>query len=139
MPDADNQPIGNNTLATVLAVGEPMLAGAIAEKRGDLNAAIAQYDRGVRLEDGLVYNEPADWAMPTRHVLGAALIKAGRPAEAETVYWEDLRRNRENGWALAGLAATYKAKGDASGERAAQRAFAKAWFGPKAGPALAAL
>ena len=31
------------------------------------------------------------------------LLEAGRPAEAETVYWEDLKRNRENGWALTGL------------------------------------
>ena len=30
-------------------------------------------------------------------VLGAVLLQAGRTGEAETVYWEDLRRNPENG------------------------------------------
>ena len=40
---------------------------------------------------------------PPRHALGAILLQAGRPDEAETVYWEDLRRNRESGWALFGL------------------------------------
>ena len=43
--------------------------------------------------------------------LGAVLLEAGRPAEAETVYWEDLRRNKENGWALFGLMQALKAQG----------------------------
>ena len=60
-------------------------------------------ERAVRLEDALVYTEPSEWAFPPRHALGAVLLEAGRPAEAETVYWEDLKRNRENGWALTGL------------------------------------
>jgi tetratricopeptide (TPR) repeat protein len=126
-PVFDQTPMGNNTLRAILAVGEPMLAGAIAARRGNWSEAVAQYDRGVRLEDALVYNEPADWAMPPRHVLGAALLKAGRPAEAESVYWEDLRRNPENGWALAGLAAALDAqqKGDAA--RQARERLAQAW------------
>ena len=41
---------------------------------------------------------------------GAALLAAGRPAEAETVYWEDLRRNPENGWALFGVVQALKAQ-----------------------------
>jgi tetratricopeptide (TPR) repeat protein len=125
--DFDKTPMGNNTLRSVLAVGEPMLAGAIAEKRGQLDVAITQYDRGVRLEDALIYNEPADWAMPTRHVLGAALLKAGRPAEAETVYWDDLKRNRENGWALAGLAAALDAQNKTDAARQARERLARAW------------
>ena len=40
---------------------------------------------------------------PPRLALGAILLKAGRPDEAETVYWEDLKRNRESGWSLFGL------------------------------------
>lgn len=126
-PGFEKTPMGNNTLASVLAVGEPMLAGAIAERRGDVTAAIAQYDRGVRLEDALVYNEPADWAMPSRHVLGAALLKAGRPAEAETVFWEDLKRNRENGWALAGLAQALDAQKKTDASRAVRERFTRAW------------
>ena len=57
----------------------------------------------MRLEDALIYTEPPDWHAPVRHWLGAVLLEAGRPAEAEVVYWEDLKRNRENGWALFGL------------------------------------
>jgi hypothetical protein len=46
---------------------------------------------------------------------------------------------RNNGWALAGLAEVYKKKGDAKGEAAARRAYARTWFGPAAGPDLARL
>jgi hypothetical protein len=31
------------------------------------------------------------------------LLQAGRAEEAEAVYWEDLRRNPENGWSLYGV------------------------------------
>ncbi len=55
------------------------------------------------LEDGLLYDEPPDGYIPVRQVLGALLLEAGLPAEAEVVYWEDLRRNPENGYSLFGL------------------------------------
>lgn len=127
VPGFDESPMGNNTLRTVLAVGEPMLAGAIAERQKNLSEAIAQYDRGVRLEDALVYNEPLDWPMSSRHVLGAALLKAGRAAEAETVYWDDLRRNPENGWALFGLMQALEAQQKTSAGRQARERFERAW------------
>src|SRR5262249_60127378 len=60
-------------------------------------------ERAVHFEDALVYTEPAEFHYPPRQALGAALLEAGRNAEAETVYWEDLRRNKENGWSLFGL------------------------------------
>ncbi len=41
--------------------------------------------------------------LPVRHALGALLIADGRAREAEAVYREDLKRNRENGWGLVGL------------------------------------
>lgn len=81
----------------------------------------------MRLEDGLVYTEPAVWHFPPRHALGAVLLGAGRPDEAETVYWQDLERHPENGWALAGLARALRSQGE--GERAAviEARFEKAW------------
>ena len=44
----------------------------------------------VAIEDGIPYNEPPVWHHPPRQVLGAVLLEAGRPAEAEAVYREDL-------------------------------------------------
>ncbi len=65
--------------------------------------AIASLERAVRLDDALVYTEPSEFMFPPRLALGAILLQAGRPDEAETVYWEDLKRNRESGWSLFGL------------------------------------
>jgi hypothetical protein len=52
---------------------------------------------------------------------------AGRPAEAERVFREDLDRFADNGWSLFGLAEALDAQGRAS-EAAAQRAaFEQVW------------
>ena len=116
-----------NTAAAILAVAPPVLAGELASRRGDHDAAIADLERAVRLEDGLVYTEPAEWHYPPRQALGAVLLAAGKAKEAETVYWEDLRRNPGNGWSLFGLAAALRAQGQADGAAAAQARFDKAW------------
>jgi len=87
----------------IVAVALEVLGGDLAARQKQHDTAIAHFDRAVRLEDALIYTEPPDWHAPVRHWLGAALLDAGRPAEAEIVYWEDLTRNRENGWALVGL------------------------------------
>lgn len=116
-----------NTMASVLKIAPESLAGEIAAARKDYDRAIAHLERAVRLEDGLVYTEPAEWVYPTRHELGAVLLKAGRPAEAETVYWEDLKRNRENGWALGGLVDALNAQNRVAEAATAQERFRTAW------------
>jgi pimeloyl-ACP methyl ester carboxylesterase len=110
-PSLDQPLFSPNTGRAILAIGPAVLAGEIAAARGQFDAAIAHLDRAVRLEDALIYTEPAEWAFPVRHALGAVLLEAGRAAEAETVYWDDLRRNRENAWALAGLLQALRAQG----------------------------
>lgn len=100
-----------NTMRAVLSIAPEVLGGELAAARKDYASAIAHLERAVRLDDGLVYTEPAEWHYPPRHALGAVLLQAGRPAEAETVYWEDLKRNPGNGWALSGLVQALKAQG----------------------------
>ncbi len=51
----------------------------------------------------MLYDEPSDGYFPARQVLGALLLEAGLPTEAEVVYWEDPHRNLENGYSLFGL------------------------------------
>jgi tetratricopeptide (TPR) repeat protein len=99
-----------NTGRSVLSIAPEVLAGDIALSRRQYDQAIAHYERAVRLNDGLIYTEPAEWHFPPRHALGAALLEAGRAAEAETVYWEDLRRHPDNGWALYGVVQALKAQ-----------------------------
>lgn len=55
------------------------------------------FDRAIRYEDALIYQEPPDWPAPVRQNLGATLLEAGRADEAEAVYWEDLRKNPGTG------------------------------------------
>lgn len=118
---------GNNTAHEVLAVAEHMLAGELAYQRGSMDEAIAELREAVRIEDRLTYNEPPDWLQPVRHTLGAVLLDAGRPAEAEQVYRDDLRKLPNNGWSLHGLARSLKARGATAEAAEVEAQFRKAW------------
>ena len=95
--------IGYGTAEGLLTIAEEIVLGELAYAEGYTLEALAHLERAVRLEDGLLYNEPPDWYFPVRHLLGAMLLDAGRPGEAEVVYAADLRRNPENGYSLLGL------------------------------------
>jgi tetratricopeptide (TPR) repeat protein len=112
-------------LSRTLKVSERILAGELAAARKDYAAAVKALEQAVALEDANVYFEPPLWYQPARHWLGAALLKAGKAARAETVYREDLARNPANGWALRGLVDSLKAQRKPSGE--AERQFQAAW------------
>jgi tetratricopeptide (TPR) repeat protein len=116
-----------NTGHMVLSIAKEVLAGEIAAAKKNYDPAIAHLERAVRLEDALVYTEPAEFHFPPRQALGAVLLEANRPAEAETVYWEDLKRNRENGWALFGLMQALKAEGKNEDAALVESRFKKAW------------
>ncbi len=116
-----------NTAANIFAIAPLVLGGELCAARKEYDEAIAHLERAVRMEDGLVYTEPSEWHYPPRHALAAVLLAAGRAREAETVYWEDLRRNRENGWALFGLAQALAAQGKADQAALVRARFEKAW------------
>jgi tetratricopeptide (TPR) repeat protein len=116
-----------NTSGAVLAVAPEVLAGEIAAARKDYDRAISHLERAVRLEDALVYTEPSEWHYPPRHALGAVLLEAGRAAEAETVFWEDLRRHPNNGWALVGAWKALEAQGKRDEARLTETRFRQAW------------
>ena len=126
-PALDYPLFSPNTAARIFAIAPEVLGGEIAAARGDFDAAIAHLDRAVRLEDGLVYTEPTEWHYPPRHALGAVLLEAGHSSEAETVYWDDLKKNRENGWALFGLAQALRAQGKDEQAELIEARFEKAW------------
>jgi tetratricopeptide (TPR) repeat protein len=116
-----------NTLLQLTQVANELLAGEVAAKRGDFKRAIAHLKQGVAFEDKLIYSEPPDWPQPLRQSLGAVLLEAGRAAEAEKVYREDLTRHRDNGWSLFGLKKALEAQGKADEVVAIQEKFGKAW------------
>jgi tetratricopeptide (TPR) repeat protein len=118
------------TPQTVLQIASHALDGEIA-MRGDKDLARAErsFRQAAELEDGMLYIEPPSWYYPIRHSLGRTLLEAGKPAEAERVYREDLRRFPANGWALYGLAESLKAQGKTAEAQAAQAELDRAWAG----------
>lgn len=112
---------------SVLRIASESLAGELAAEQGDYTKAIAHLDTAVRLQDALAYTEPDDWHYPVRHSLGAVLLQAKRPAEAEIVYWQDLREHPRNGWALFGLAQAMRAQGNVEAAKAIDEDFRKSW------------
>ncbi len=53
--------------------------------------------------------------------------QAGRAAEAETIYWEDLKRFPDNGWALVGVVQALRAQGKNDQATVVQARLDKAW------------
>jgi len=118
---------GQNPASSMFRLGADAIEARIAERARKWKPAIAAWQRAVTQEDGFAYNEPADWFYPMRHYLGAALLDARKPKEAEAVFREDLKRNPGNGWALHGLATALAAQGKKTEAAATRKQFAEAW------------
>ena len=113
--------------ADMVDLAMALLDGEIARKHGDLPTAITRFQQAAQIEHGLGYTEPPWWHQPVAHLLGAALIEAHRPAEAEAVYRASLNFYHMDGWALFGLAQAQRAKGDKAGAADTTREFHRAW------------
>ena len=111
----------------LVSLSMALLEGEIARRSGRLDQAIVAFRNAAALERSLAYTEPPYWHQPVSHLLGAALLEAHRPAEAEAVYRDSLKIYRVDGWALFGLAQALAAQGRGAEAREARRAFAKAW------------
>jgi tetratricopeptide (TPR) repeat protein len=118
---------GLNPSSRLLTIARELLAGEVAARGGRANEAVDHLRAAVKAEDELRYNEPSDWYYPARHHLGAVLLSAGRAAEAQAVFEEDLRRNPDNGWALAGLAESQRKQGQTAEAAATAQRLEKAW------------
>jgi tetratricopeptide (TPR) repeat protein len=116
-----------NGAKAILDIAVEVLTGEIAARQGYYDKAIARFHRAILLEDNLIYNEPPDWHVPVRQALGAVLLEAGRGAEAESIYWQDLSLNRENGWSLFGLMQSLQAQGKKKQAAGIEERFRKAW------------
>ena len=108
-------------------IGERFVAAELARAAKDFDGAIAALNEAVAIEDTLPYDEPPAWHWPARQALGAMLLAAGKPAEAESAYREELKRNPENGWSLHGLEQALRAqKRKVEADETSVR-FARAW------------
>ena len=110
-----------NKARDVLAIAEQMMLGEMAFKSGQRAKGLEHLRSAVRLDDGLMYEEPWSWPQPTRHALGALLMEAGAFGEAEAVYRADLgldgslprpSQHPRNVWALHGLHECLERRGE---------------------------
>lgn len=123
---ADGQ-FGAHPQRGLLDIAAAILEAEIHAEGGRHAQAVRVLESVLAVEDGLDYDEPEPWPLPLRHFLGAILLEAGRPAEAEARYREDLRQHPWNGWALFGLEQALRDQGRASEAQAVQDQFRLTW------------
>jgi tetratricopeptide (TPR) repeat protein len=116
-----------NSSARLLRIAGHTLDGEIAARRGRWDEAVGHLRSALAEESGLIYDEPPAWFLPVRQQLGAVLLAAGRVADAERVYREDLAHWPENGWSLFGLAKCLRARKADTEATAVEARFQKAW------------
>jgi len=120
-------PANLNSQQALLRIADHHLAADIAARQKRTDKAVRTYREGIALEDELTYDEPTAWALPLRQQLGALLLAAGRPKEAEKAFRQDLVRYPNNGWSLHGLAQSLAAQGRAKESQAMDAQFKKEW------------
>lgn len=121
--------VGNSSALDVLHVAENVLAGKAALARGNQKAAIELLKKAVDAEEKVSYNEPPDWDLPTREVLGAVLLQSGKYAEAETVFRAEIAKRLRNGRALFGLVESLKKQDKTIAARMVMPELETAWAG----------
>jgi tetratricopeptide (TPR) repeat protein len=117
----------DKTERALMRNAERLLESEIPTYQKKYDVAINVLREAVKLEEVLPYTEPPFWPIPIRHYLGAVLLKAGRPSEAETVYRTDLEKNRQNGWAQFGLMQSLRAQRKGREADEAERQWKRAW------------
>ena len=120
-------PIGNNMAVDVMKIADLTLSGKIAFARGDKSKGFDLLNKAVAAEDATYYNEPADWDLPVREVLGALLLSSGDAATAEKVFRAELLHHRGNGRAYFGLAESLKQQGKKAEAQKVTKQFQQAW------------
>ena len=65
--------------------------------------------------------------MPVRHAYGAALLQAGRFADAEAAFREDLAKLPGNGWGLYGLSRALALQKKTAEAAAVEKQFDDVW------------
>lgn len=123
------QPSAAPLYAALMELAGHVLEGEVARIGGKSEGAIAHFEQAVAVQDQLPYMEPPYWYFPVRQYLGAALLDAKRPVEAEAVFREDLghMHTPRNGWSLYGLELALRAQGKAQEAEETHRQFEQAW------------
>jgi tetratricopeptide (TPR) repeat protein len=115
----------------VFRIARTLIMARVAQAKGHYRTAVVRFERAAALQDALPYTEPPYWYYPIRQSLAAALLQAGRYAEAERQFQRALSRAPSNGWSYYGLAELHKSRGDAAAARKAEADLARTWIGDR--------
>jgi tetratricopeptide (TPR) repeat protein len=118
---------GINSAGNLIKIAYEIAQGELNAKKKNYSDAIANLKKAVELEVQLRYDEPPTWFYPCRQNLGAVLIEAGKYAEAEKVYLENLKEVPENGWGLFGLHQAMLKQNKLDEAAEIERRFKEAW------------
>lgn len=107
----DEDLIANNPASKVLDLAETLLDAALAKAQIRDAESIAYLKKAVSLQEELFYDEPPAWPVPTRQLLGFALLREKEFAEAEKTFQTTLKSLQRNGRSLFGLFQSLKGQG----------------------------
>jgi tetratricopeptide (TPR) repeat protein len=114
---------------SIVRLASRVVDGRVAQAEGDYETAAVAFRDAAAIQDGLPYTEPPYWYYPVRQSLGAVLLQAGKPAEAEGMFREALREHPNNAWALYGLKEAQGAQGNTAAAAETQRQLDALWEG----------
>jgi tetratricopeptide (TPR) repeat protein len=136
MPTSEGiRALGDAPSAQLIEIAVHVLEGEIALAQGRPATAVSAFQRAKHMEHNLPYMEPPYWHEPVSHLLGDALLRAGRPKQAEEVYRASLKVFRRDGLALMGLARALEAQGKRREAAEARHHYAAAWANADMRPA----
>lgn len=118
---------GFNSAGLLVDIASETAKGELEAKKKNYSEAIAHLKKAVDYEYTLMYDEPPTWFYPCRQNLGAVLIEAGKYAEAEKVYRENLAEIPDNGWGLFGLHHALLKQGKTEEAAEVKNRFIEAW------------
>lgn len=111
----------------LLTIARHLLAAGIASASDHVDQMIGEFHAAIEIEDALPYMEPPYWFFPNRQLLGYALLKRGRVAEAEAAFRDDLKKVPSNGWSLSGLIKSLTLQDKAHAAEALADALQQSW------------
>lgn len=119
-------PLGKTGI-NLLTIGYQILTATLADKNGDEKSTISHLKTALKIQHDMGYHEPPDWYFPVREALGYAYLKWGHPKEASIQFELDLKQYPSNGWALYGLATSYRQLGQTQKADELTKEFRRSW------------
>ena len=130
---------GLTTAGEILAVAGFALDARIASAQGDVKTALESWQKAVKAQDRLAYDEPPAWFYSLRESLGGEYFRAGQMADAEKTFREDLEKHPRSPRSLLGLMESLKAQGKSVDAEWVARELKNAWKGTTPPPPVSSL